>query len=254
MALWVLSRCQLNFFQILPQVPQSRSLIQMIEFIENIDPANHHSNYRNQWNKAKEKFILDIMDPQMRPPVNIYGEMDFYGSEYGKFIVHLANFQLHDVRQICTINCPNDGAIIRRNEHAIYLNKVNNNVVLQSMWTGLCSQCRMHFDTMVEFGQNNPNFLIIQTIHRVIEYHEMPDTIIIDNRTFKLICATIHDQIRAHFVSIIKINESSYFIDGKGRVVDLLPAFNQNILNRRRLAGPEKYYKMFISSSLYFLI
>jgi hypothetical protein len=98
------------------------------------------------------------------------------------------------------------------------------------MWTGLCSQCRIHFDTMIDFGQNNPNFLIIQTIHKVIEYHEMPDTIIIDNRTFKLICATIHYQIQQHFVSIIKINDSSYFIDGKGRFVELLPAFDQIII------------------------
>jgi archaellum biogenesis ATPase FlaH len=81
------------------------------------------------------------------------------------------------------------------------------------MWTGLFSQCRIHFDTMIDFGQNNPNFLIIQTIHKVIEYHEMTDTIIIDNRT--------------HFVSKIKINDSSYFID---RVVELLPAFDQIII------------------------
>jgi hypothetical protein len=66
----------------------------------------------------------------VRPPVNIYGEMDFFGIEFGKFIIHLANFQLHDVRQICALNCPNDGAIIRRQEHAIYLNKENNIVLL----------------------------------------------------------------------------------------------------------------------------
>jgi hypothetical protein len=38
--------------------------------------------------------------------------------------------------------------------------------VFQSMWSGLCKECRTEFDTTIDFGQNIPNFIIVQTLHK----------------------------------------------------------------------------------------
>jgi hypothetical protein len=148
MAMWALSHLQPNFYHLLPQVLETNALVQMIESVDMINPADPLTNFRNQWNKAKAKFILDIvMQSHLRPQININDQMDFFGSEYGKFIVHLAIFQLHNVIQICSTGCLNDGAIIKRKEHLIYINKIGDNVVFQSMWSGLCKECRTEFDT-----------------------------------------------------------------------------------------------------------
>ena len=154
-----------------------------------------------EWNLAKQTFILDIM--RYNSPA-IRGQLDFFGSEYGKLIRYLDKFQLHNLIQICTPGCVNDGAILRNQTDTIYLNKINNNVVLHSMHTRLCQACQVHCDVLIDFGTNNPNFILIQTVTRSIIFNEMPKILEINNRRYQLLCATALEENRAHFISIFE--------------------------------------------------
>ncbi len=255
MGIVILSHIQPNFYQIVPQVQETAPLIE--SFINNINPQISKS-CEVQWNLAKEKYVNDIMDPDFRPELRRDRKrfnMDFYGSEYSKLIVHFRSFLIHSPRRVCTPGCQLDGFIdINKQEHSIFLIRINNQINLVSEWRGKCSGCGIDFETTPYFGQKNPNFLIIQTNPNNISFYETPDTLVIDNRNFKLLCVTIKIESRNHFVSVFRINNNNFYLDGIGRLVEPLPQFDQRILNQRNVKGYEKYYKSFINSALYYLI
>ena len=87
-----------------------------------------------------------------------------------------------------------------------------------------------------------------------MDFYETPDNLIIENNNFKLLCATIYIESRAHFISIFSLNNINYYLDGIGRRVEPLPPFNPRILNKRNIDGFEKYYKLYINCALYYLI
>ncbi len=257
MGICIIPDLQPNFFRNLPQVPGNVALTEIIRYVHQID-RQVPNNWERQWNLAKEKYVNEIMDPDFRPQLrrerNNY-LIDFFGSEYSKIIVHLRNFFTHNPRRNCSLGCQLDGLIDNsRQEHSIFLIKdLNNHLHIQTEWRGQCQSCGSQFDTIPYFGQNQPNFIIIQANARNIQYHEAPDSVIIDNRNFKLLCVTIKIESRAHFISIFRLNNINYYVDGIGRKVKTLPPFDPRILNKRNIEGYEKYYKLFISSALYYL-
>ena len=56
---------------------------------------------------------------------------NFLESEY-EFSRYLGSSQLHNLIQICTPGCLDDGACLRNQTDTIYLNNINNNTVLHS--------------------------------------------------------------------------------------------------------------------------
>ena len=257
MGICVLAILQPNFFQIIPHIPETAPLLEMIALVNNIAP-NRVGNWKTQWNLAKQKYVNDIMDTDFRPHLrrekrNFY--MDFFGSEYSKLIVHLRNFFIHNLMRNCTTGCQFDGFIdLNRQEHSIFLLKNNNQLSIITEWRGKCSGCGAQFNTVPHFGSTQPNFLIIQTYPKNILFYETPDMLFINNRNFKLLCVTIYEESREHFVSIFRINNSNFYVDGIGRIVEQLPLFDRAILNKRNIAGYSKYYRSFISTALYYIV
>ena len=66
MGICVLAILQPNFFQIIPHIPETAPLLEMIALVNNIAP-NRVGNWKTQWNLAKQKYVNDIMDTDFRP-------------------------------------------------------------------------------------------------------------------------------------------------------------------------------------------
>ena len=246
--LWVLSRLQNGFQQLLPQLPLTQALINTLQLIENIND----NNYRQQWNLAKEAFIRDIM---INKPKVIRRAMNFCDDEHSNFIEPLKDFQTYNVRQICTAGCRNDGAILGQREFIIYLNKSNNNVYLDFLWQGNCNICNVLISIIPEFINITPNFLTIEPVvgSRIL-FHEMPDVLNISNRRYKLLLASINDRARRHYIGILKINNNEYYTDSIPREVEDFPPFDRSYLQTRSIDDRLiKAHTMPVTAALYYL-
>ena len=218
--LWVLSRFQNGFQQLLPQLPLTQALINTLQLIENIND----NNYRQQWNLAKEAFIRDIMTNK---PKVIRRAMNFCDDEHSNFIEPLKDFQTYNVRQIC-------GAILGQREFII---------------------CNVLISVIPEFINITPNFLTIEPVvgSRIL-FHEMPDVLNISNRRYKLILASIHDRARRHYIGILKINNNEYYTDSIPREVEDFPPFDRSYLQTRSIDDRLiKAHIMPVTAALYYL-
>ena len=251
--LWVLSKYQNNFFQLLPQLPKTQALIETIQYIENITLVGNRSNSREQWNLAKGTFINNIMTkrPKIRRSI-----MDFEDDEHNNFVEPLKDFQTYNLRQICTAGCIHDGAILDHDQFTIYLNKVRNNVVLDYLWDGNCPNCGALFDVMPEFMNKVPNFLTIEieaVNSQQIFFHELPATLYINGRNYKLVYASMYVRERNHYVGILKLDNGLFYIDSLPGIVEDFPYFHQTLLENRVVDGIIIHHRTPITATLYSL-
>jgi hypothetical protein len=130
-ALWALFKLKPNLFATLPRIPEVDSLLKMISLIEEL-----------KWNKAKQEFIVNLMKYNK---LAINKKLNFFGREYGSFTKFFAPFQQFKQKQICTDNCENNGVYLNATGHLIELNKINNNIFLDSGWIGVCPACKNQF-------------------------------------------------------------------------------------------------------------
>ena len=242
-AIWVLAKLKPDFVASLPQIPKTIHLTEFIDFIDTL-----------QWNKAKEKFIVDIMQngQQIKD-----GRLNFFGSEHNQFLRFMADFQNHRLRQLCSESCNLNGAFLENNSNSFNLNKINERIVLDSLWTGRCPKCSKEFDVEVIFDLNVPQFIFFTTRFTNIFYSDLPKELVIDGKRFKLLCATILDNINyqiPHFVSIFELNGNNFVVNGIGSQSEYLPPFNPEFLTKRKVENNIKYYKSHISTAMYYLI
>ena len=179
--------------------------------------------------------------------------MDFYGAEYERFIKYMGIFQTFTVTQICETNCVYNKYLLGNLGHKMFLNKVNNQIILDFGWGGRCPSCNLDFDVTPDFGNINPQFLLIETVRPCFTFNELPEILNIGGKDFNLLCSSIKDNSRAHFVSLLKLGNDTYFIDGIGSRCEKMTPFNQAFLSQRNVTTIEKHYKMPINSSIYYL-
>jgi hypothetical protein len=163
------------------------------------------------------------------------------------------NFQTFSLRQVCEPTCIYNNVIIGNLDYLIFLNKVNNQVSLDYGWSGNCPSCYRVFEVIPIFQHINAQYLFIEALTPCFTFTELPNILNIGGRIYSLLCGTIKDRARGHFVSLLKVRDDIVLIDGIGRKCDLMPRFNPAILTRRNVTTIEKHFKMPINSTLYYL-
>jgi len=241
-----------------PNVNERQPLLDILLLIE-----NSRRNDRTNWNEAKKKFILDFIPVNERPVMTLISsirakkaiyQMDFYGSEDERFIQYLQKFQTYTLRQICEPNCIYNNVILGNQDYQMFINKVNNQVLIDYGWSGNCPSCNRVFDVIPIFQHINPQFLIVEALTTCFTFTDLPDILNIGGSIYKLLCGTMKDRARGHFVSLLKMGNDIIFVDGIGSKCELMPIFNPTIMSRRNVTTIEKHYKMPINSTLYYLI
>jgi hypothetical protein len=229
--------------------------------------GNSKKNENTSWNEAKKKYITYFIPINERPVLQeiennrskiskkkVIYQLDFFGGEDQRFIHYLQNFQTFTVTQLCETTCVYNNVALGNAQYILFFSKLHNQIILDYNWTGRCPVCNTQFDVYPNFLNINPQFFIIQPIRPNIIFTELPDLLHIGGKNYKLLCATIYDEIRDHFVSLLTIGNMIFFVDGIGRKCEVMPPFNQYILRRRNITTIEKHYKMPINSTLYYLI
>ena len=90
-------------------------------------------------------------------------------------------------------------------------------------------------------------FFFIETSSH-FNIHELPKTLQIQNKNYKLLCAILHLRRQQHFVSIFEIGNNKYIVD------DLLP--NVKMIDQKNPIDKKdlQYLKLNINSALYYVI
>jgi hypothetical protein len=166
----------------------------------------------------------------------------------------LQNFQTFTVTPLCEPSCAYNNVALGNAQYILFFNKVNNQIKIDYNWSGRCPLCNSEFDVFPNFGNKDPQFLIIQPIRPNIIFTELPDLLDIGPKKYKLLRATLWDDIRDHFVSLLTIGNDIVFIDGIGSKCEVMPPFNQSIIRRRNITTIDKHYEIPVNSTLYYLI
>ena len=237
-ALWALSKLQPNFNALIPNVNEKPLLIELIKLIDSLE-----------WNMAKQHWLIEFMHSSL--PI-VSKQVDFWGSERGKFLKYIESFQKYDLLQFCSINCIYNGAIITQTS-IIYFEKIIN-VVLSLPYTGLCPNCGTRINCEINFSINEPNFIFKESQTSNIVFDELPKELLINNKRFKLLCGTGFVHQRNHYIGIIELNNNLYVIDGlrEGGIITYLPPLN-NCSNKRRIDSIMENHRVLMTMSLYYL-
>ena len=84
--------------------------------------------------------------------------------------------------------------------------------------------------------------MFIQSSHANIYFNELPKEIIIDNVSYKLLCATIYTT--RHFLSIFEINNQAFLVDDLNQSMIQL-ATNQSF-NSNKATTVSLYYEIWL--------
>ena len=231
-ALWVLSKVVKNFFEKIPKLEQTKAII---DIINNIDIY--------QWDIARQIWFTDIMkeDISSKQQINFFGTVEDY------FLKYMYVYQKHNLIQQCSKECINNGnLIISEQSDVINLGKLKNvGTRIVTDLSSICSVCKMRVTCLVNFNKN-PVFLFAETTSH-FKINDLPKTIEIENKTYKLLCAILYLSSRRHFVSVFDIYNKKYLIDD-------MSSEKKAILLNKNLKNHLNYFKINISSALYYLL
>jgi hypothetical protein len=245
LALWLLSKIQPNFIEMLPNVGITTHIRYIIDCIQ-----------AKNWNKAKETWIVEVMKLSENSTRN---RLSLWGSERGRFYKFISVYQRHTLVRVCLLGCSLNNMPLRNNEIDIYLIKRNGNPceIYSIFDEGLCNLCNAPFSTSIRFD-HNPNFIMLQTAYTNVFIQDLPRDLSINNMNFRLLCATVAKP--GHFVGLFEFENSLYSVDdmrkeGKEQI-ELLPRYENQ--DRRRTRGTENefyfYESVNISFAMYYLV
>jgi hypothetical protein len=232
LALWYISKIQIDFFILIPKLEKTRFILSIIELID-----------QGAWNLAKEMWINQIIKHSETPTRNT---LSMFNNEYDIFIEHLREFQSFSLRQMCTLGCPNNFLLINNDEDKLFFMKdeLNSDIRIGSMLQMNCRICRSPTESDIRFHQQ-PNFVFIDS--GLFFLHELPKELEINNKKFGLLCATIHVANKKHFVGIFNIVNRFYLIDDLeeiARVVPLVEYVSPEIIPRNK-KGKKKQFNYY---------
>ena len=228
-ALWVLDKMYPAFLNLLPVIELSDILKKIIN---NIDLLN--------WNTARHLWIVEIMK-YSKEPRNL--RISLFGSEYDMFIKYLLIYQLHDVKQICTVSCLYNNKKISTTREVLMFKKSKDKVILNNFHLTSCQICRKEIQFELEFVYK-PNIIFVESPGNLF-IDEIPGSIQIGNDNFRLFCTTLHRS--KHFIGVFEFDGIKYIVDDLHNKAFLMPLPNSNIIK-------DNYYKIFTGTSLYFKV
>ena len=233
-ALWVLSKLMFNFetrFRNLK--PELKNTI--LEIIQNIDIYN--------WDLARQLWYSKVMKMNLgkrQKRINFFGTLERF------FLQYMYCFQKHDLIQKCSTNCNNDGTyILGEHSELLHFWKKNNTVAIVTELTHKCPACGTRVICEIRF-LDDPLFLFIET-NSHFTINDLPKTIEINSKNYKLLCAIIYKVEHLHFVSIFDINEKKYLVDDLVKNEALLLEPNSS-------THSNNYLELNISSAMYYMI
>ena len=109
-------------------------------------------------------------------------------------------------------------------------------------YTEKCRLCGQDVNTDAIF-KYQPNFLFIESANSTIFMKKLPKEIVISDRRFKMLCATLHTQFSdGHFIGVFNLNKNLFVVD------DL----NQSV---KKMQSKSKYNnELVVTGTLYHLI
>ena len=231
-AFWLQNKILPDFISKIPNINKCSLIVRIIEQIDMI-----------KWNEAKEIWVNEVMQLMEEPKKN---SISLFGSEYERCLKYLSEFQIHRLLQQCQTSCSNHETVIIQNESDnLFFKKEKRNVFLYNGFLGLCNNCHKRITCKISF-KYQPNFIFIQSAFGKITVNELPEVVTIDDRNYKLLCATVHK--RGHFYGIFKINNNLYLMNDIDKSLNKIQNQNEN-LTRHNIF----FHKLFTSSSLYYL-
>ena len=205
---------------------------------------------QNDWDLAKQKWILDVM--KLKPNKKL---LTLYSSEDESFVDFLRPLQKHQIIQKCTQSCiHNEKFILNNDADLLFFVETNGAVRIENNWIGKCPQCKTLIDNKYVF-KGNPSFIFIEchpNRESGIRYNELPNIVSINEKNYCLLGATFLKETH-HYVSILKINGENYFLNASSGQFLIMPTFNRYIMEIRNLDAISNIYKLFVSTSIYYL-
>jgi hypothetical protein len=229
-SMWIMYKQYSNIIEGLKSF-DSRKYDLIKSIITNIESKN--------WDKAKELWVLKIMNYDISSLDN--NNISLFGSEDMMFFQYITNYQEYRLIQKCREKCKRNNSIKRSRSKYIFLNKENNILTLFYGYTKKCVSCGEIISSDIVFT-HDPTFLFIEPANQNALIHELPKTIEINGKIFKLLCATIHTELAdGHFVGIFNLNDEMLVVDDLNQSVKRLNEYQNN------------YSKKSVTGSLYVL-
>ena len=144
--------------------------------------------------------------------------------------------------------------MIKDDASVICFEKLSLNIELSFGVRGNCFECNSKISSDISFV-NEPNFLFIETYPYEIYIHELPKTITIKGKNYKLLCSTISHP--GHFISVFDFMDNFYIVDDLFQSFNFLPPLEpqKSNENTRQYENNNPYYKKSKTNfSMYFLI
>jgi hypothetical protein len=224
-SLWVIYRQKISIIEGYKSFDSNKYKI-IKSIINNIE--------RNNWNKAKELWIFKIMKKDKSSIDN--NNISLFGSEDMMFFQYITNYQEYRLIQKCRQTCKKNNYIHRSKAKYIFFKKVNNILELFFGYTDKCSSCGKMISSVAVFT-HSPTFVFIEPSDENILINELPKTIEINGKIFKLLCATIHTMLgRGHFVGIFNFNDNMLVVDDLDQSVKQLIQ-DENNYSKKSVTG-----------------
>jgi hypothetical protein len=239
--LFVISKIKRNFIESLPLSNLTEHLKTVLKLIET-----------GKWNLVKQYWFVTFMNSNVLIVAN---QISLWGSENERFSHYLESLQSYKLIQLCSFDCNYNNYTLSEDSYSLFLTKniANNAVELYSSYIGNCPLCALPIQTCIKFT-TIPNFLILESANsrNIITYNDLDKVISIDNKMFRLICATFMVN-NDHFIAIFDFQNKNYYVNAIGSRCIEMPPYDAQRLNSRRVPEIEKTYKLQVSSALYYL-
>ena len=160
-----------------------------------------------QWGRAKSIWIRDIlkMKPQKKGKQMTISTL---GTTNDMFINIFRKQQEIKITSTCSLACKNNNKTLTKSELCFY-HTLNNVTIIQELF---CKKCKQNTTSNARFTNTRPLFLFIESnIH--LTHDILPQTINIENHSYRLLCEIYYQQHNSHFVSLFSIFNSLYYFD-----------------------------------------
>lgn len=231
-ALWVMSKLMPLFNDAIPKLVHTEAILDIIKHIDQYD-----------WDFARQIWYEKVMKLNVTVAK---GTINFYGSVENFFLKYMYDFQCHDLLQMCSSSCIlNRNLIVSENASVLHFGKIDNQEIrIVTDLLNKCSACNRRVTCEVVF-RNRPVFLFLETTSH-LKLNELPQTITVENKTYKLLNVILHLNKQKHFITI-------FDFDGKKYLVDDLKSNEAPLLSENTLNNGINYFQLNISSALYYL-
>jgi hypothetical protein len=228
---WVLNQIIPNFIAKFPKLEQTNKIGEIITNIAN-----------NEWNRARQNWYSKIM----KEDLSKVSEVDFYGEIEEYFFKYINIFQTHNLIQKCTENCVyNKNMILSDNSSIVEFGRLKDGrIALLTSEYANCSNCNARVTCDIKFKYDNLFIFMEPRSH--FKINQLQDVFVIDNKNFKLLCSVLHLWRKKHFVTV-------YYFKGYKVLVDDLNPSQLTLLDDTN-KNHEKYFKINVSSTLYYLV